>query len=228
MTRAELIALCFLIAGLFLLSFYLVKIVRRLTYRPVEGKPRRLPSGVSYFAIFAAVLMLIFSWVLFWLGHQLNTFKPFNPPGVVGFVEASKENDLIKSIKIAYYSTVDSVVSIPTNFYLSGNAWKLEGQYLELPKYLEPIFQTRHFYKITDFYSGYIGFKPPGADHPLLAHQTIEGGKIDVFDYFRLIPLTKTMIRDCSFTHEYISVAEANKYNIALNDSCSVTIIEAK
>jgi hypothetical protein len=228
MTRASLIAVLLLIIGVILLGWFLIRIIRRLTFQPIAGKPRRPPGGVSYFAIFVAVVLLTCSWVLFWVGHQLKTFKPFSPPGMIGKLELVNEKDPIKSLYVKYYSALDDSLSKPTSFYLSGNAWGMRGQYVKIPGFLKPVFLGQHFYKVTDFYGDFIGHRPPGIESPLLAHQTIEGGWVDFYEYISIFPFIKDNFQVRPFSHPAQKLQDWERYEIALTDSGEVSLIEAQ
>ena len=228
MTRASLIALLLLVVGIFLLGWFLVRIIRRLTFTPIVGKPRRPPGGVSYLAIFLAIVLLLCSWVLFWVGHQLKSFKPFNPPGLIGRIEIVNEKDAIKSLKVKYYASLDTGFSKPTSFYLSGNAWGIKGQYVKIPGALGPIFRSKCFYKVTDFYGEFIGHKPPGINSPLLGHQIIEGGWVDFYEYISIVPLVKDYFQVQEFEQPPQRIIDRVSYDVALTDSGAVSFIENK
>ena len=228
MTRASLVALIFLVIGLLLLWIFLIRLIRRLTYKPIEGKPSATPPSVSYWSIALAVFLLSFSWMFFWMGHQLKSFKVFNPPGIIAQVELVNEHDPIKTLQVTFYSVLDDSLSKPTNFYLTGDSWKLEGRSVKIPTFLEPIFRGEHFYKVTDFYGAYKGHKPPGFDSALLEHQTIEGGMVDMFEYLGFFPFIRDIFVQCDFSTDYNKLRNRGNYDIALTDSCMVYLLDTK
>jgi hypothetical protein len=157
LARATIIATILLVVGTIFLAWFLVRIFRRLTYKEVEGSSR---GTVTFIAILVSVVLLACSWFLFWMGHQLKTFRAFTPPGTIGQLEVWKESDNVKSLRLEYYSREGEKLSKPTKFYLTGNAWRLGGQYVRIPGPLKYIFESQHFYKVTDFYGEYVGFRP--------------------------------------------------------------------
>lgn len=228
MTRAGFIALILLVIGLVLLGIFLIRLIRRLTYKPVEGKPNQVPPSVSFWAIFLAVILLSFSWIFFWMGRQLSSFKTYNPPGFIGHVSIENERDDIKTLNMNFYSVVGDSLSKPTNFYLTGDHWKLQGQAVKLPIVLKPIFDGQYFYKVTDFRGEYTAHKPPGFDSPLLGHQTIEGGRVDMFEYIGIFPYIRDIFVECDFENDYSRLMRRAQYDIILTDSCTVTLIDSE
>ena len=228
MTNALIIAVLLLVIGFILLGWFLVRIVRRLTFKPVEGKPRTPPPSVGYPAIVIAVILLVCSYLLFWLSHQLRSFHPFAPPSSVARIEVYNQGDPVKSIKVDFYTMDDDGESEVTSFYLSGNSWKVNGQFVKIPKALAYIFNAQNYFKVTDFYGDYMGFKPPGADVPLLGHQTIAGGPVDLFQYIGLFSFLKNSFQTCEFETAPMRIGRRNTYEVVLTDSCEAKLDKIK
>ncbi len=228
MTRASLLALILLLAGLILLWIFLIRLIRRLTYKPVEGKPNQVPPSVSFWSISLAVVVLSLSWIFFWMGQQLSSFKKFDPPGIIGHVEIVNEHDQIKTLNVNFFSMVDDSLGKPTSFYLTGDHWKLQGQAVRLPYLLKPVFNGQHFFKVTDFRGEYIGHKPPGFDSPLLAHQTIEGGMVDMFEYLGVFPYIRDIFIAQEFENEFRLLKYRAQYDIVLTDSSEISLLDSE
>ena len=228
MAGANLWALGALIIGLAMLWLFLVRLIRGLTYKPDEDKKAGPPASVSFLTIILAVILLGVSWVLYWTGHQLRSFKPVNFPGAIGRVEAVNEHDPLKTLKVDFYSFSGDSLSKPTNFYLTGNSYRLSGQFIRLPGFLKHVFGSRYYCKITDFWGEYIGHKPPGFESTLFDHQQIGGGQVEVFEYISLFPFVKKLLYLCEFESEPLKVDERGTFELALSDTCQVSILEAE
>lgn len=224
MMNALFFAVILLVIGLILLGWFLVRIIRRLTFVPIQGKTKKPPAGVSYLSIILAIILLACSWMLFWLGHELKSFHPFTPPGGIARIEVSNEGDPVKSIKVNFYTIDDEGQSKPTSFYLSGNSWKAKGQHVKISRQLAYIFNSEDFFKVTDFYGDYVGFKPPGSHAPLLGHETIAGGQTDIFEYVNLFSFLRRSFKVCEFETDAIVIGEHEIYNLMLADSCSISL----
>lgn len=227
MTGANLWALGLLVIGLMLLWIFLIRLIRRLTFKPVEGKKVQPPASVSFLAIMFAVILLIFSWSLFWIGHQLRSFKCFNYPGMVGRIDVINEHDPLKTLKVDFYSVARDGIGKPTSFYLTGNAIQIYGQFIELPGFLKLVFDGTYFCKVTDFRGKYIGHKPPGYESVLFEHQEIGGGRIDVFEYITLVPLIKMVFKVCEFESAPLEIKNKGVFDVVLTDGCFVSMLKA-
>jgi len=225
MIRATIIALIILALGVTLLAWFLVRIYRRLIFRP-DGKPgRKPPGGVSYLGIAVAILMLSMSWILLGLTNQLKSFRSFTPSTAIGQVTAKFENDPVKTLNIEFIYSDTGSKTAPTSFYLSGNSWHIRGQYVILPKFLTYVFQWQSYCRITDFYADFVGHKPLGVDVPLLAHQVIGGDSGDLIKFVSFMPFIKDQFKVCEFVSDPVKTTDRSEnYEIILSDSCSVTL----
>jgi hypothetical protein len=228
MMIANLWALGALVVGLVLLWIFLIRLIRGLTHKAKEGKKSRAPAGVSFVAIVLAVVLLGFSWVLFWMGHQLRTFKPVALPGVIGRIDVVHENDPMKTLRVNFYSVSQDSLSKPTNFYLTGNSYRVSGQFVRLPAFLSSVFEGRNFCKVTDFQGQYIGHKPPGFESALFEHQQIGGGRVDVLENISLLPLVRKLFNVCEFESEPQKIKDRGVYDLVLSDDCKVSNVKAK
>lgn len=180
------------------------------------------PAGVGFWAIIAAVIILIISWSLFWTGSKLLGFRQFTPATSIGFISAWKQGDPVKTIKFDFYPTGDSLAGPATSFYLSGDTWYLRGQHVSISGPMAPIFGASNYYKVTDFYGDFTGHKPPGVTSPLLSHQPIEGGPVDFQDYLSLVSLFKSYFKVGDFESKAITLEGRRKYNLILSDSLTL------
>lgn len=225
MIRATIIALIILALGFILLAWFFIRLYRRLKFRPDDKSSTRPPGGVSYFGIILAIFMLIISWILLSMTNQLKSFRPFTPTTGVGQTTVIYEGDPVKTLKIEFVYSDAGYKTVPTSFYLSGNSWYVKGQYIKLPEFLTYVFQRQSYYRVTDFYSDFVGHKPPGVVVPLLAHQAIGGDSEDLIKFVSFISFVKNQFQICEFESAPIKTADRiSTYEIALGDSCSVTI----
>ncbi len=227
MARAISIAVLLLGLGLLMLIWFLARLVRRLTFRSDKQQERRAPGGVTYWAILIAIFVLFISWTLFWTAHQLIGFKPFMPSTSIGRLEVRNMGDPIKSMKFDFYPaslTGNDSHSTPTTFYLSGNTWRLEGQYVKISGIFTYVFGWQFFYKVTDFHGDYVGHKPPGIDAPMLSHRSIEGGPADLSMVLGILSLFKDSFEFGEFAGETFSIKQRRLYNLILSDSGTLAI----
>jgi len=224
LTKAIFIAAILLAIGLLLLTWFLLRLLRRLTFRFHEGKPKYLPPGVAYWAIITAMIILILSWSLFWTGTKLLGFKQFTPATNIGYIAAWNQGDPVKTIKFDFYPTGDSLVGTATSFYLSGNTWYVRGQQVSLSGFLTTIFGAEDYYKVTDFYGDFTGHKPPGINSPLLSHQPIEGGTVDFQEHLSLVGLFRGNFKVGEFESNPIKLEGRRNYNLILDDSLGLRI----
>jgi len=195
-TRIIIIASALLVLGCTLLILFLVRLIKRLSFHPQEGKTVKPPATVSFLAIFGAMILLIFSWIMFWSAGQLQHFKPYTPSNNICMIEVQQTGDPVKAMKFLFYPLCGDSLDTPTEFYLSGNTWYLKGQYIKTSGYLTRLLDWPYAYKVTDFHGDYKGRKPPGIDVPILNHQLIEGGEVDFGEYISAISFLKNAIED--------------------------------
>ncbi|MCD6161266.1 MAG: hypothetical protein J7K40_02495 [candidate division Zixibacteria bacterium] len=224
MIKAILIAVLLLGIGVILLILFLLRLIRRLSFNASEGKAKTIPGSVSYWAIFLATILFIISWLFFWSANQLKSFHSYEPSNVIGYIEVKQKGDLVKSMEINYYPFQEGVLSTPTTFYLSGNSWKIQGQYINLSNYLTLIFNGPDYCKISEFLSDYKGHKPPGADAPILNTQHIKGGAVDLESFSGIFGLAKGVSKVGEFESEFIMLKRFGKYWIVLSDSGIVSL----
>ena len=222
MIKPILIAALFLIVGAILLVLFLVRLIRRLSFKASEGKAKDVPCSVSYWAIFLATFLILISWILFWGSSQLKSFHLYNPSNVIGYIEVKKKGDTVKSMEINYYPFQEDSLSTPTTFYMSGNSWKIKGQYINLSYFLTPIFGGSDYCKVSDFLSDYKGFKPPGANAPILTIQQIKGGAVDINSFSNIFGLINGVDNSGEFESEYIKIQRLGKYWLVLSDSGTI------
>ncbi|MCP4583885.1 MAG: hypothetical protein GY839_19920 [candidate division Zixibacteria bacterium] len=224
MARPTIIALLLLVLGFLLLAWFLFLLIKRISFHPEAESRRKTPASVGYWGITISVIMLALSWLLFWTGGQLKSYKPFNPSSSIGTVEVWYEGDPVKTLKVEFYSNGADSLAAPTLFYLSGNSFYLKGQSIKIPDLLTYIFKWQYYYKITDFYGAFAGHKPPGVDAPLLAHQTIGSGSIKIHSLPGSIPLLGKSIETCNFESKVAKISRHNKFDLILSDSCNVVL----
>jgi hypothetical protein len=224
MVQVLLIAGIVLLIGVLLLILFLVRLVRRLTFNDQEGKPHEPPPGVSYWAIFVAVIFLFSAWALFWTASLLKSFKAYQPNSVAGIIEIQRQADPVKSMKFDYYPAPAESLASPATFYLSGNTWYLKGQFIEFSGLFAKIIGWSHFYKISDFFSDYKGHKPPGVSSAMLSHEPISGGYVDLDTYFNFFNFLKSAIRIEDFQSEDHDSERFSKYWLVLSDSSRIML----
>ena len=224
MIQVLLIAGLLLILGVLLLILFLIRLVRRLTFHVQEGKPFRPPPSVSYWAIFLAMIVLVISWVFFWSANQLKSFEPYKPSAAAGVLEVSRKGDSVKSMKFDYYHDQVENLKTATSFYLSGNTWRIKVQFVKFSGVLSHVFGWSYYYKVSDFYSDYSGHKPPGIKSPMLSHEEIEGGSVDLDSYVSFFGFLENAVEVNEFESEFVKISRHAKYWLVLTDSNEVRL----
>jgi hypothetical protein len=225
--RIIIIALALFVVGCFLLVIFLIRLIKRLYFKPKEGKSSQPPATVSFLAIIAAVVILILSWVMFWSACQLQHFKPYTPSSNICMIEIRQTDDPVKAISFLVYPLNNNSHDTPTEFYLSGDTWYLKGQYIKSSGFIRRLIGWPYIYKMTDFYGDYTGLKPPGINVPILNHQVIEGGAVDIGEYVSAISFLKNAIEVGEFQSQALTAKEHISYWLALSDSNTVKLEKA-
>jgi hypothetical protein len=203
MARALLFAVIMLGAGTLLLLWFLVRLVRKMTHDTKKGEHGRRLGGVSYGSIFAALILISLSWLFFWSVNLLKSFRPCESPAVICYIEVKPGPDNVKSIELDYYTDTEGYQTSAANFYLSGDAWKVKGQYIRFTGIMKAIFGVSEYYKVTDVYSDYRGHKPPGIDAAILTHQSLDGGAVDLDGFSSLMETIHGPVEIGKFETDY-------------------------
>jgi hypothetical protein len=219
-----LIGTILLALGLLLLLLFLIMLVRRITYYSQTHKVKRAPLGVSYLAIFAAVILLAFSWVFFNFSNNLKGFVSYRSDEKCCLIDITKTNDPVKTLRVTMYSPQGNSLKENPEFYLSGDAWYFKGQLIHISGYVEKLFYSSNGFKLNEMYGEYSNPKAIGADKTIFSHHIFDEGAAELTPYVKFIKLIKGSFQAEEFTTPPILAREHDRYWMTISDSGQVSL----
>jgi hypothetical protein len=210
--------------GLLLLLLFLIMLVRRISYYSQTHKVKRAPLGVSYLAIFAAVIMLAFSWLFFNFSNDLKWFRPYRPDTRACLIDITRTNDPVKTLRVIIYSMYGDSLRENPEFYLSGDAWSLKGQLISVSGYVSALFPSSHAYKLNDMYGQFADRNSVSDDKTIFAHRVIDDGSAELSQYVKFIKLIKGTFDVSEFTTPPVMTGSHDRFWMTVSDSGRVSI----
>lgn len=214
--------------GLLLLLLFLIMLVRRISYYSRSHKIKRAPLGVSYLAIFMAVLMLALSWAFFSFSTSLKDFKSYAPDLKAGLIDISRTNDPVKTLRVIIYTTNGDSLKESPEFFLSGDAWYFKGQLIHVSGYTEKLFPSSHGYKLNEMFGNYADKNPEKTDKTIFSHHIFDEGAVDLNPYVKFIKFIKGSFQTEEFTTPPILAGEHDRYWLTISDSGNVSLESAQ
>jgi hypothetical protein len=217
--KLMLIGMALLGLGLLLLLIFLILLARRISYYSKNHKAKRAPWGVSYIAIFFALILLTISWFFFRAANDFKWFRPFRPLAKICLVDISRTSDPVKSMRVMLYTLKGDSLKENPEFYLSGNTWKLEGQYVQISGYLRNLFPAPLAFKFNDMLGNFAGQAEVGIDKQILVRQALDDGPVNLYGYFKVAKYLRSSLVAGEFETEPIMVKERERYWLSLSES---------
>jgi hypothetical protein len=210
--------------GLLLLLLFLIMLVRRISYYSQTHKVKRAPMGVSYLAIFTAVILLAFSLAFFNFSNDLKWFSPYKPDAKACLVDITRTNDPVKTLRVIMYSSKGDSLKENPEFYLSGDAWYIKGQLVRVSGFIGKLFPVSHAYKINEMYGEYATRNSITADKTIFAHRVIDEGAVDLGQYVKFIKLINGSFQASEFSTPPILARDHDRYWLTISDSGQVSV----
>jgi hypothetical protein len=213
------------IGGILLLAFLLNRVVKRIRYRDTGNMLQPPPRNPGVLAIIPALLMIILAQGCFWLGTQLQYFRPVRDDGIIARIQVERQTDPIKSLKVSYYPIVGDSLGMANIFFLSGDSWRFSGEALNFNfanKYLD---LPARSYKIIGFDSRFLERLPPNVSAALLDENMLEGGRSAAYSAFRNNRLFKWFATADSFGIDFLTTRQSDSYAVRLRPNSSVALV---
>jgi hypothetical protein len=210
--------------GLLLLLLFLIMLARRISYYSQTHKVKRAPLGVSYIAIFTAVILLAFSWAFFNFSNDLKWFSPYKPDAKTCLIDITRTNDPVKTLRVIIYTSKGDSLKENPEFYLSGDAWYIKGQLIRASGFIGKLFPASHAYKMNEMYGEYVPQNSITSDKTIFAHRVIDDGPVDLGQYVKFVELIHGSFQASEFYTPPILVGDHDRYWMAISDSGLVSI----
>lgn len=149
-SRTITIAGILLAIGLFLLLWFLYRVLRRTSYYARGHNIKRPPRKVGIAGILMALIALIVSWSLFWAADNLRFFRKFSANRICFRLDIWQIDDPVKSMKFVISYPGQDTNQAPPAFYLSGDKWRIEGKAVEIKGPARYLFDGERCFAITD------------------------------------------------------------------------------
>ena len=136
--------------GLFLLLWFLYRVLRRTSYYARGHNVRRPPHKVGIAGILIALIALTVSWSLFWAADNLRFFRKFSPNRICFRLDIWQTDHPVKSMKFVISYPGQDTIQAPPAFYLSGDRWKVEGRAVKINGLARFLFDGERCFAITE------------------------------------------------------------------------------
>jgi hypothetical protein len=214
-TRLTLAGAVLFAAGALLLALLLVRVVRRISYRPDTSK-KSPPKGLRLWQILIALILIAFGQGIFWLSSQLEYYRPLVTEGRFAQIGVVRMDDPVKSLQIKYVPLVNDTAGVTNKFYLSGDSWRFNGEIIDFKfarKYLQ---LPERAYKVVRFESRYMNRPPLHVSGALLNENLLESGPSQAFRLFRDSRYFKWFATVDSFSTDFVTTDSTDHFALKL------------